>query len=181
MDDSLIIGLFFMRSEEAIKETEKKYGKVCKNIALRMTGNSEDAEECVNDALMAAWSRIPPEKPENFGAWLVKVTRNLACNMYNRKNAEKRKGDRDLLEEEFLEAIPDVNDSALCELRWDIEAFLFNLPKKDRILFMRRYFYGDTMPELAELLGSSENTLSVRLMRIRKKLYVFLEKGGGQP
>ncbi len=183
MDDRQIIALYNERSEAALSETAKKYGRYCRAIAYNILNNEEDSEECVNDTWLRAWESIPPQCPERLSAFLGKITRNLALNRYKHKNREKRGGGQTLLVlEELTECIPGTESTeAAAEeaLLVDIlNRFLEELPAEKRKLFLRRYWYMSSVKEIAEDFGLSESNVKMTLLRLRSKLKQSLEKEG---
>jgi RNA polymerase sigma-70 factor (ECF subfamily) len=180
MEDNKIIELYFARSEEAIKQTELKYGNYCFLIAHNILSSREDAEECVNDTYLNAWNSIPPNRPDPLKTFLGKITRNLAINRYIRIRAKKRSGETDLLFEEVCEFLPD-NRVSLCDefaLKQAINSFLASLPKKTRIIFVRRYWYLSPIREIARELAVSETSVKVTLHRTRLAFKAHLEQEG---
>jgi len=183
MDDRQIIALYNERSEAALSETAKKYGRYCHTIAYNILRNEEDSEECVNDAWLRAWEAIPPQCPERLSAFLGKITRNLALNRYKHKNREKRGGGQTVLVlEELAECIPGTNsaeeaanEALLVEV---LNRFLEGLPAEKRKIFMRRYWYVSSVKEIAEDFGLSESKVKMTLLRLRSKLKQTLEKEG---
>ena len=182
MEDRKIVDLYFERSETAISETQKKYGKYCYSIAYNILSSSLDAEECENDTYLRAWEAIPPERPRLLKSFLGRITRNLAFDRYDRDHALKRGGSTELALEELSECIPssddgrDVSDEiALSEA---INRFLGALPKQTRIVFLRRYWYLYSISDIAKDLGLSESNVKVMLMRTRRKFKDHLEKEG---
>lgn len=178
MEDQLIIGLFFERSEDAIKELTNKYGKRCKALSQRILGNEQDAEECVNDAYLTVWNQIPPTKPERLGAYVAKITRNLALSMYHKRMAQKRNASYDTCLdelEEILRSNETVEDAILSgELKGAINRFLETLKKPDQRLFVERFWFCKDCSEIAKDLGKSTNYVNVRLHRIKERLRAFL-------
>lgn len=174
MEDKSIINLFFERSETAIAEVAGKYGKLCQSISYNILRNEQDAEECVNDTFLAVWNAIPPEKPDPLQAYICRITRNLSLKKYHANTAQKRNNHYDVILEEIsdcLESKVMVEDEILAkELVSQINAFLATLKVGDRVLFIRRYWYCDSISEIAKNLNISVNTATVRLHRIRKKL-----------
>lgn len=179
--DEKILNLFYARSEQAIWELDRKYGKVCHQISWSILKSRQDAEECVNDAYLGAWNAIPPAKPDSLQAYLYRIVRNLSLKIYYSKVTAKRSsyevameelGDclasRDMVEEE-IEAM---------ELSHIIEEFLDTLPIEHSVIFMRRYWFSDTYAEIAVRMGITEKNVSVRLARIRKKLREYLLERG---
>lgn len=183
MDEKQIIELYWARSEKAIAETDKKYGKLCYQIAFHILANAEDSEECVNDTYLKAWSVIPPKRPVKLSAFLGKITRNLALNRYEKYTAEKRGGGQTALAlEELAECIPDsysveqtVNDMILAD---KLNLFLSALPVEARKIFMRRYWNLSSVKEIAAAYTISESKVKMSLFRTRDKLRTFLEQEG---
>ncbi len=183
MDDRQIIALYNERSEAALSETEKKYGRYCRTVAYNILRNEEDSEECVNDTWLKAWEAIPPQCPESLAAFLGKITRNLALNLYKHKNREKRGGGQTMLVlEELAECVPGadstedaVDEALLAEV---LNGFLAELPAEKRKIFMRRYWYLSSVKEIAEEYGLSESKVKMTLLRLRSKLKTVLEKEG---
>ena len=142
VDDKKIIELYFARSEDAITETDKKYGAYCVSIARSILSSQEDAEECVNDAYLGVWNSIPPACPRVFSAFIGRIVRNIALNRLAMLSASKRTRTAEVVYEEAEELIPDTSGedaSAEITLRDAINGFLASLPKRTRIVFMRRY------------------------------------------
>lgn len=182
MEDSKIVDLYWRRDESAVSETEEKYGALCRSVAGRILGTAEDAEECVNDALHQAWASIPPQRPDKLGAWLGKVTRNLALNAWKRDRAQKRQGGMTVLLDELAECVPGPvtveRELERRELSAAIDSWLRGRSKEDRTLFLRRYWYGTELQELAEERGVSPNRLAQKMLRLRRSLKQALEKEG---
>lgn len=175
-----IVGLFFERSETAVSEAEAKYGRYCKSVAFRIVGDEGDAEECFNDALLAAWNTIPPQKPERLSSYLAKLTRNAALDRYDRRRAAKRGGGEcdAILDEASVFTPVDCDIADNLALRETITRFLRSLPKETRIIFMRRYWYMMSVHEIARSLSCGESRVKSTLSRTRGKLRKFLEKEG---
>lgn len=179
MDDARIIALYWNRDETAISETKMKYGAMCHSIALRLLGSVPEAEECVNDALLALWNAIPPAKPEPLAAFAGKIVRNLAMKRMTRENAAKRSG----VTVSFAElegCIPAAYTMeemlAERELTRAIDAFLRAQSREDRNLFLRRYWFFDSIGELGMRFGMSKSKVKSRLQRLRERLKAYLEK-----
>ena len=170
MEDREIIDLFFARSEEALRASEEKYGKYCRYIAENILRNKEDTAECVNDALLTLWNKIPPEKPGNLKGYLAKIVRNLALSRYNYNTAKKRNGQIGDISAEFLECMPEQGGSFVDNLAFKelFNKFLAGLNKKTRMIFLRRYFYMASVADIAASMNVSENTVKVTLSRTRK-------------
>lgn len=185
MDDFAIIELYHRREEQAITESNKKYGGLCRSIALRLLGIREDAEECVNDTWHAAWNRMPPDRPQSLGAFLGRITRNLSISRWRREHAQKRYDSIEVLLSELEDCIPAPGtveeDLERRQLAHAISTWLDSLAAEDRKLFVRRYWYCDPVKELAAQWGREANTLSQRLLRLRKDLRSFLESEGVGP
>ena len=185
MRDEEILRLYRERSEEAITETQRQYGALCGAIARNILQYGQDAEECVNDALHRAWCSIPPEEPRSLAAYLGRITRNVALNRLEKQNRQKRGGGEiTLIWEELGEMLPDRDTP---EQHWERRAiaaalgrFLRGLRPEERIVFLRRYWYVDTIAEIAVRYGISESAVQMRLNRTRAKLCTYLEKEGIQ-
>lgn len=182
LKDSRIIELFQERSELAIRELSRKYGTLCTRIAKNILNSSRDAEECVNDAYLAVWDTIPPKKPDPLCPYLCGIVRNLAIKKYHANTARKRNSHYDAALDELEECIPSgrtvESELSAKELTRMIDLFLDEQDRDSRILFVRRYWYSDSVQELAERFHISRNNVSVRLARIRRKLKDYLKKEG---
>lgn len=183
MDDKQIIELYWARSERAIAETDRKYGKFCHRIAYNVLANREDSEECVNDTYLKTWNAIPPKHPNKFRAFLGKITRNLALSRYEKLRAEKRGGGEvPIALDELAECIPDPNTMEMTVdnrmLVDKLNIFLSELPKDARKIFLRRYWELSSVKEIASVYGISESKVKMSLFRTRGKLRTFLEQEG---
>lgn len=180
MDDRLIVDLYFARSEKAISETDKKYGRYCRYIASNILHSDTEAEECVDDAYMNTWSAIPPERPNSLRAFVGRITRNLALNRYEHKRAQKRYAGIEAALDEIEELISAPEESIVdtMALRDSINEFLGTLTRKSRIIFVKRYWYLASIKEIADEIGASESSVKVSLHRTRCELKEFLEKKG---
>ena len=182
MDDLTIVELYHRRDEQAIAESDKKYGALCHSIALRLLALREDAEECVNDTWHAAWNRMPPDRPSVLGAFFGRITRNLSISRWRRDHAKKRYDGMESLLSELEDCVPAPRtveeDFDRQQLALFISAWLDSLADEDRRLFIRRYWYGDPVKELAAERGVTANVLSQRLLRLRRALRAFLESEG---
>ena len=180
MDDEKIIELFFNRSEQAIEEVDKKYGKTCHNISYNILHNKLDAEECVNDAYLGAWNAIPPARPNPLLTYLCKIVRNLSLKRYEFNTAIKRNSTYGVAMEELESCLssPETVESeiALKELTHIIENFLDSLSTENRVIFLRRYWFSDTYSDIAARVGMTEKNVSVRLTRIRENLRNYLKE-----
>ena len=182
MDDSAIIALYWSRDEGAISETQKKYGPYCRTIAMNILGSAEDAEECVSDALHSAWNAIPPQRPGSLSAFLGRIVRNLSISRRRHERAQKRFSGLDVMLSELEECLPSPNgvEDAVegRELTGRIEGWLDGLGREDRVIFMRRYWYGDEVQALARADKMSANQMAKRLSRLRGSLKRELEREG---
>ena len=179
MEDSKIIDLFFARSEDAIKHTDETYGRRLYHLAENIVKNRQDAEESVSDTYMKAWDTIPPQKPAHFFAYLAKICRNFALKRLDWKKAEKRNADVVSLTEEMETCIPDQSrsrDMEAKELSMVLDHFLRTLTPENQMVFLRRYWFADTIAEIAARYGISESAVLMRLNRTRAKLCSYLEK-----
>lgn len=181
MQDEEIIDLYFARNEQAISETSKKYGKTLTGLSQSITGNGEDAEECVNDAYFDAWKRIPPVRPVHFLAWLSKIVRSFSYKILEKKHAQKRGVTLELTEElaqclkceETVESAVDAR--ALSAL---IDRFVRDLDDRSRDVFMKRYFWSCPIGTIEKETGYSASKIKSILFRARKKLKNELIKEG---
>ncbi len=182
MEDSKIIELYFSRSQDAIKETASKYEKYLLTIAMNILYSHEDSEECVNDTYLAAWESIPPKKPERLSAFLGRIVRNSALDRYAAMHTQKRSTYTQVALDELGECISDTpQDANVCEqmaLRDALNSFLEKLPKRTRIIFVRRYFYLCSVSEISMSLQMSESNVKVTLLRTRQKLRTYLQEEG---
>lgn len=183
MEDSKIIELFFARDEEAIRCTGEAYGRRLFSLADNIVKNREDAEESVNDTYLKAWDAIPPRRPEHFFAFLARICRNFALDRLDWRNASKRKAEVVSLTSEMELCIPDnTRDREMesKELGMLLDTFLRSVSAENRMVFMRRYWYVDTIAEIAARYGISESAVQMRLNRTKARLRTYLEKEGVQ-
>lgn len=183
MDDASIIALYWARSESAIAHTQEKYGARCRTIARGILRSDADSEECVNDTWLRAWDAMPPERPEKLGAFLGRITRNLALDRLKKRESQKRGGGRlELALSELGECVPSGDDPAQrvdeLALRELLDRFLASLNDDARVIFLRRYWYMLSVEEVARGLGASRSKVKSSLMRSREKLRAMLEKEG---
>lgn len=183
MDDVKIVELYFERNETAISETKAKYGNYCYSIAYNILKNNEDAEECENDTYLEVWKNIPPQKPKIFSAYLGTITRQKAIDKWRRKTANKRGGGEIQLSLQELEnCISDdkaIGDEIVAEeLARRISEFLRTLPQNERNVFIRRYWYFDSIGQISERYGYGQSKVKMMLKRTREKLISELEKEG---
>ena len=181
MEDQKIIELFFARSELAIQALAAKYEKLLYKISFHILQDSEDVEECLNDTYLGVWNAIPPAKPNPLSAFVCKITRNLSLKKYRANTAAKRDASLEVSLEELEPCIPTPSAEEVWnarELGQAINRFLEDLDTESRVLFVRRYWFSDSVGDIAEQLHISENLASVRLKRLRKKLKGYLEQEG---
>ena len=183
MEDQKILELYWDRDEQAIVETQIKYGKWCTGIAYRILESQEDTEECVADTFMSAWDHIPPQRPTAFRAWIGKVTRNLALSRYRKQHAGKRgSGEVALALEELGDCVSgdeSPEGSLDRELLYNtINTFLGELDQLHRVVFMRRYWYLDPIAQIAGRYDMSVNQVNSLLYRLRQQLRSRLEEEG---
>ncbi len=180
MEDQCIVDMFLHRSEQAISSMASKYGSICKSIAYHIVGNEQDAEECVNDAYLAVWNTIPPQIPSSFPAYLCKITRNISLKKYRSNTAAKRNCSYDVSLDELCECLSSTESVEHLiqaeELARQINYFLHSLNRKDRVIFMQRYWFCKDISEIAEHMNTNKNYITVRLHRIREKLKKYLEQ-----
>lgn len=179
-----IIKLYKLRKEQAITETDKKYGAYCKKIAYNILNDIRDVEECMNDTYLKVWNTIPPEEPENLVTYIGRIARNTSLDIYRRKRARKRgAGEMELILEELAECCVScenepgklMEEKEMAEL---INGYLKKLSKLSRDIFINRYWYARSIKEISEMYGLNENTVKSRLYQTRIKLRDCLEKEG---
>lgn len=183
MKDKDIVELFWERNEQAIAAASQKYGRYCKTIAMNILQNNEDADECVNDALLGAWNSIPPNKPPVFSVFLARIVKNGAYDRLRRARRIKRGGGQlELVFEELAECVSGksaVEDEyEFKELQNAINSFLKRINAKHRKMFLLRYWYSFSIAEIAAQIGTTENSVSVSLSRTRRKIKDYLTKRG---
>ena len=182
MDDSKIVSLYWNRNEQAITESEEKYGEYCYRIAFYILNEKNDADESVNDTWLAAWNSMPPHKPNVLKTFLGKITRRLSIDKLKRKNAEKRGGEIAEVLDELSEFISPSGDP-IAEMEKDmldktINTFVRELRDTEQRVFLCRYWYAKPVKEIAKLFGFSESKVKIMLMRTRNKLKERLETEG---
>ena len=183
MTDEGIVSLYWNRDEQAITETDLKYGKYCFTIAYNILCNKEDSDECVNDTYNKAWNSMPPQRPVILSAFLGKITRNISLNRYKENNAKKRGGSQLplILDElgDIASDIPGPDDELIRkQMVQAINDFLKYLSADKRVMFIRRYWYADDIGAIAKRMGTSANNVSVEIRRIRLKLRGYLAERG---
>lgn len=182
LSDSNIIKLFFERSEAAITELSKKYGNSCRKLAFNILRNNEDVEEVINDSYLGVWNAVPPKVPDPLVSYLLRIVKNLSIKRYRYNSAQKRFDGLTACFDDFEDYF---SDNDLTENRFEvkqisryIDEFIETLSESNRMLFVRRYWYGDSFANIAEILGVSETAVRKRLSRIRGDLREFFIKRG---
>ncbi len=186
MEDKCIVDLYVSRDERAIAESESKYGRYCLQVAMNILDNHQDAEECVNDAFLRAWNAIPPEQPVKLGAYLAKITRNLSLDRFKAAHTAKRGQSQFLVSlDELSECIPAGGFEGNVEAEAEsarvgmlINDFLHRTKAEAREVFICRYFYSETIGEIARRYGLTESKVKTILYRTRNKLRKYLESEG---
>ncbi len=184
MEDREIVALFFARSEQAITELGARYGTLCRRIAEDLLHNSNDAEECVNDAFLAVWDTVPPAEPSPLSSYVCRITRNIALKRLRHDTAAKRNRSLEVALDELSDVLSaDNTEDAIDteELSAAINRFLETLDKDTRVMFVRRYWFGDDTAAIAGRFHKTNHYISVRLSRTRQKLRDFLQKEGFAP
>lgn len=180
--DSEIIDLYFDRNESAIKETQKKYGRYCHSIIWNILRNNEDIDECISDTYLCVWNKIPPERPAFFQAFIAKIARNLALKRYEYNNAQKRKVDMVVsiaeLTNEVCVGVDDSEKISEKELIDIINSFLKREKEIVRNVFIRKYFFFDSIHSIAQRYSISESRVKNILFGSRIKLKEYLEREG---
>lgn len=182
MEDEQIIELYWARSQSAIEETDRKYRKFCLYIANRILKDISDSEECINDTWLTAWNTIPPERPAYLSAFLGKIVKNLSLKKFRYNSREKRNSNAVMSIDEIGEC---VNSDSGIDEKLDLQAaaaeisnFLREQSQEKRVIFLRRYWYFDSYPDIAERCGMTEDNVRMTLMRLRKSLKIYLEERG---
>ena len=182
MDDSLIIELLWQRSESALAELASKYGRTLHSISYQITGNHEDAEECVNDTYLGVWQAIPPARPRSLYAFVCRMVRNISLTRYRYRTAQMRDRANEVAWEEVADFIA---DDEICERELEtdeltrlLEEWLWGLDERNRYIFLRRYWYMEDVPAIAQSLQLSEAAVYLRIDRMKKKLKAYLVRKG---
>ena len=179
MEDLKIVDLYWSRSETAISESDRKYGKLLRSLSFSLLSSHEDAEECVNDTYLDAWNAMPTARPTYLGAFLSKITRRISIDRFRSLHRQKR-GGIDAVLEELDDCIPSdsdvVKEYESRRLSSALNRFLYAQPTQKRVMFLRRYFYSQSIREIAQGLGVSESTVKVTLHRMREALRKELEE-----
>ena len=182
MEDRQIIDLLFARDEQGLKYTKEKYDPLCKSILRQALSDQSDIDECANDVLMALWNSIPPNYPDHFPSYISRIARRIGINRFKYNTRKKRKTECDIVLSELEGCIPAPNHletrQDARQLRHVLNSFLQELDPQTRVLFLRRYYYLESVKSLAQRFGVSANFVSVRLHRARAALRTLLEKEG---
>lgn len=182
MNDMELIEMYFRRDENAIKQTEIKYGLFCRSLAYNILRIHEDAEECVNDTYLKTWNSIPPNEPVYFKGWLGRVVRNISLDLWRKNHRKKRYAGIEEIFEELDECIPSSSDvegeiekGMLTEV---LNKWIGELPQMDRNIFLRRYWFGESLKTIAKLYRLAPADIANRMYRLRQKLKADLKKEG---
>ena len=182
MEDIAIIDLYWDRDEGAITETDRKYGPLCRHLAFNILSDREDSEECVNDTWHRAWDTMPPQRPASLRAYLGRIVRNLSISRLRQRTAQKRGGGLEVMLSELEDCLPSPaqveQELEAKELAAAISRWLRSLEPDDRVLFVRRYWYGEAVSDLAAEWGSSPNQMAKRMQKLRRVLKKRLEQEG---
>lgn len=180
MEDHRIIELYFARDEQAICETDEKYGRLCHHISHQILVDEEDVKECVNDTYLSLWNQIPPTRPHYFLAFISKIVRNLSLKKWEYIHAEKRNSRVLVSLEELEQVLPSSDDRNITEkeLGWLINGFLRLEKPEARQVFLRRYLFFDSIEEIAARFGFRESKVKSMLFRTRNRLREYLRKEG---
>lgn len=179
VEDFKIVDLYWERSERAISETRTKYERMLSGISYSLLRSDEDAEECVNDTYLSAWNSMPSDRPIYLGAYLSKIIRALSIDKFRSKHSKRRGGFEELCEE-LDECIPDPSSIQAQyengQLAKAINRFIAELPEEKRVIFIRRYFYSDSVEQIAKRMGFTSSKVKTSLFRMREELRQILEK-----
>ncbi len=181
MSDNQIIELFWQRSEDAITETDAAYGRKLRGLSRRILQNQEDSEEVVNDTYFKTWQSIPTNRPAFFYAYIATICRNLSLNLLNWNRAAKRRAEIVTITNEMELCIPDLGQERAMQgkdIAKALDVFLDTLPKESRVIFLRRYWYAESVEDIAKRYGMTESKVKMQLLRTRNKLKDYLEKEG---
>ncbi|MCR5510180.1 MAG: sigma-70 family RNA polymerase sigma factor [Lachnospiraceae bacterium] len=182
MQDNEIVGLYWARSENAITETNVKYGGYCRKIAMNIVANDEDSEECINDTYLSAWNTMPEERPDLLAPYLAAIVRNHALTLYRKLHSQKRGAGQTALALDELFEVASSSDTedmvGRSLLSGHLNRFVAGLGTNDRLIFVRRYFYVDSLSDIASELSMSESAVKSQLFRTRQKLKDYLIREG---
>lgn len=181
-EDRQIVELYLERNESAISQSRIKYGAYILAIAFNILGSKEDAAECENDTYLSAWNSIPPKTPANLKLFLGRIARNISIDLYRKNNTKKRGEGMEGLLSELAECVPDKNgieaEIDMHRLTDTINEFLRFQAKEKRVMFVKRYWYGQSVSDIAKSMGASESKVSTTLFRVRADLKEWLFKEG---
>ena len=179
MEDQQIIGLLFQRSETAILALQQKFGSFCRSIISNTLSDSRDVEECTSDTYLRVWNSIPPQRPARLDSYIARIARNVALDRYDYNNASMRNTRLSIAYEELALYLPaGEQDTDAVEFRAFINRFLRNLPRETRVMFIRRYWYGESIAQIAGFFDCSEEKVKSALFRTRNKLREAMIKEG---
>ena len=182
MEDVAIIELYWARNEDALTQTDLKYGPMCRSLAFNILSDRQDSEECVNDTWHRAWDTMPPQRPTSLRAYLGRIVRNLSISRLRQRAAQKRGGGANMLLSELEDCLPSPasveQQLDAGELAASISHWLRTLDTDDRVLFVRRYWYGDPVHMLADRWGFEPNRMAKRMLKLRRSLKLWLEQEG---
>lgn len=182
MEDNQIIDLYWQRDQQAISETSGRYGGYLRRIAHNILENHADAEECENDTYVAAWNAMPPTRPGKLSAFLGRIVRNIALDLWDHNRAAKRNGQFDLILSELSELVASREDVEASYAEGEVAAlisrFLRGIDADSRLVFVRRYWHSDSIRDLAKRMGMGESRVKSMLFRTRNKLKVYLQQEG---
>jgi RNA polymerase sigma-70 factor (ECF subfamily) len=177
MNDQEIIALYFARDEQAIRETDVRYGKTCMQVSMNILRSRPDAEECVNDTYLKTWDSIPPARPASLCAFVCRIVRNLSLNRLKELTAAKRSRELTVSFEELEDCIP-MPDGESPVLAEELAAFLKTEGEVDRVLFVGRYWFACSVEELARRTGLTKRAVHMRIFRTRERLRAYLVERG---
>ena len=182
MRDEEIVALYWQRNEQAIATTEEKYGALCRSLSYNILQSHEDAQECTNDTWYKAWDTMPPQRPGSLRAYLCRIVRNLSIDRWRKRTSQKRGGGLEVLLEELEDCLPTIPSAEeMVESRSvveSIEAWLRCQKEEERVIFLRRYWLGFSVEELARWDSCTGPRMSQKLLRLRRSLRKHLEKEG---
>ena len=181
MEDNRIVELLWGRSEQAIEAISEKYGNLIRQIAMNVLNDAEDVAECVNDTYLGVWNRIPPARPQKLMPYVCRIARNLSLKRYRDNTAKRRDYRKNCPITELEDCLPSPSVEEMWsarELGRTIDCFLDTIEPESRVMFVRRYWFSDSVTEIADRMGKSENGVSVRLSRVKKRLKAYWEREG---
>ncbi len=180
MQDKTIVDMFFARDEGAIAELESKYGRMMESYAKKCLCDKRDAEEVYSDTLTDIWNRIPPEQPNRLGAFVMTVLKRRVLDRIKYVSREKRDRKAEVLFAEFVPegAVESAEDTYMAKESGAVERFLWGQSKENRMIFVKRYYFGRDLTTIADEMGMTENAVTLRLSRVRSKLFTYLQREG---